>query len=80
MTRCGLLTKFERGMLVAAAAMTLIALSGAAFAQQAPRAGCVAVTKQEYNNARKSRLQQHRFGSYVRAGRVLKRYYWFCPP
>jgi hypothetical protein len=49
-------------------------------AQQAPRPNCVAVTKQEYDNARKSRLQQHRFGAYVRTGRVLKRYYWFCPP
>ena len=46
--------------------------------QQAPRPNCVAVTKQEYNNARKSKLQQQRFGEYVRTGRVLKRFYWFC--
>jgi hypothetical protein len=49
-------------------------------AQQAPRANCVAVTKQEYNNARKTKLQQQRFGQYVRSGRVLKRFYWFCSP
>jgi hypothetical protein len=50
-----------------------------AVAQQAPRPNCVPVSKQEYNNARKSRLQHQRFGDYIRTGRVLKRFYWFCP-
>jgi hypothetical protein len=64
------------GLMIAGVSLAL--LPTRVDAQQAPRPNCVAVTKQEYNNARKSRLQQHRFGEYVRTGRVLKRSYWFC--
>ena len=74
----GILTGVVVAAVIALAAGILVPLS--ANAQQAPRANCVAVTKQEYNNARKSRLQQQRFGEYVRTGRVLKRFYWFCQP
>jgi hypothetical protein len=66
-------------MMVVAAILLATPLSSPALAQQAPRANCVAVTKQEYNNARKTKLQRHRFGEYLRTGRVLKRFYWFCP-
>jgi len=62
-----------------AGVMLMVASSPWAVAQQAPRPNCVPVSKQEYNNARKSRLQQQRFGEYIRTGRVLKRFYWFCP-
>jgi hypothetical protein len=66
---------------IAVAAVAVLALGlPAAHSQRAPRVNCVAVTKQEYNNARKSKLQQQRFGEYVRTGRVLKRLYWFCAP
>lgn len=77
MTLCG--SSKKRNLALAAVVLLLCPVLSA-HAQQAPRAGCVAVTKQEYNNARKTRLQQQRFGEYIRTGRVLKRFYWFCPP
>lgn len=81
MERTGIVTKFERWAAAAMMVAPLIVLaSSSAPAQPAPRPGCVAVTKQEYNNARKSKLQQQRFGEYVRTGRVLRRFYWFCQP
>lgn len=76
MTQREFTTKPQSIMTVAAILLAAVALPAAA--RQAPRANCVAVTKQEYNSARKTRLQQHRFGEYLRTGRVLKRFYWFC--
>ena len=73
-------TKREIAIATVAGLVFGLLTGSSARAQQAPRANCVAVTKQEYNNARKAKLQQQRFGQYVRSGRVLKRFYWFCSP
>jgi hypothetical protein len=73
-------TKREIAIAMVAGLVFGLLTGSSARAQQAPRANCVAVTKQEYNNARKAKLQQQRFGQYVRSGRVLKRFYWFCSP
>ena len=73
-------TKQQIAMDTVAGLVLGLLMVSSAHAQQAPRANCVAVTKQEYNNARKTKLQQQRFGEYVRTGRVLKRFYWFCSP
>jgi len=73
--------KFQQAAVAALTGATVALLPcSPAFAQQAPRPNCVAVTKQEYDNARRNRLQRHRFGEYLRTGRVLKRAYWFCRP
>ena len=79
MNRCAS-SKWNIGAAVVAGLMFGPLMTSPAQSQQAPRANCVAVTKQEYNNARKTRLQQQRFGEYLRTGRVLKRFYWFCTP
>ncbi len=47
-------------------------------AKQAPPKGCVAVTKQEYDSAKKQNLLQSRFSTYVRTGRIGQRSYWYC--
>jgi hypothetical protein len=44
---------------------------------KAPK-GCVAVTKQEYDSAKKQNLLQSRFSTYVRTGRIGQRSYWYC--
>lgn len=47
-------------------------------AQQPPGPTCTAVTKQEYDSAKKQYLLQTRFSRYVRTGRVGQRQYWYC--
>jgi hypothetical protein len=47
-------------------------------AQQSPRMGCVAVSKQEYDSAKRQNLLRTRFSSYVRTGRLGRRHYWYC--
>jgi hypothetical protein len=47
-------------------------------AEQLPRTGCVAVSKQEYDSAKKQKLLRSRFSTYVRTGRLGDRYYWYC--
>lgn len=47
-------------------------------AEQPPRAGCAAVSKQEYDSAKRQKLLRSRFSSYVRTGRMGQRYYWYC--
>ena len=47
-------------------------------AQQPPADWCTAVSKVEYDSAKKQGLLRDRFGIYVRTGRFLQRYYWYC--
>jgi hypothetical protein len=47
-------------------------------AQQPPRKGCAAISKQEYDSAKRQNLLRARFGTYVRTGRLGRRYYWYC--
>jgi hypothetical protein len=39
---------------------------------------CRAVSKTEYDSARKQFLLRNRFGAYVRTGRIWRRHYWYC--
>lgn len=43
-----------------------------------PWNGCVAISKQEYDSAKKQNLLQTRFSTYVRTGRLARRFYWYC--
>jgi hypothetical protein len=47
-------------------------------AEQAPREGCRAASKIEYDSAKKQYLLRNRVGMYVRTGRIWRRYYWYC--
>jgi len=47
-------------------------------AEQPPRDGCVAVPKIQYDSAKKQNLLRNRFGMYVKTGRFLRHYYWYC--
>jgi hypothetical protein len=70
----------KNGARATAIGLMLIAFySSSVNAQQPPFKGCVAVSKSEYNSAKKKKLLRTRFGSYVRTGRLLRRhYYWYC--
>lgn len=48
------------------------------FAQQQPKAGCVAVSKEEYNIAIRRKLLSNRFGNYERMGTLWRPSYWYC--
>ena len=62
-----------------AIALLLIALPYApASAAKPPYEGCVAVTRQEYNSAKKQHLLRTRFTQYVRTGLPMRRQYWYC--
>jgi hypothetical protein len=47
-------------------------------AEQSPGTGCVAVSKQEYDSAKRQKLLRSRFSTYVRTGRLGQRHYWYC--
>ena len=47
-------------------------------AAKPPYEGCVAVTKQEYNAAKKQHLLRTRFTQYMRTGLPGQRQYWYC--
>ena len=62
-----------------AIALLLSALPYApANAAKPPYEGCVAVTRQEYNSAKKQHLLRTRFTQYVRTGLPGRRQYWYC--
>ena len=59
--------------------LALIAFpTSSAKAQQPPRTGCVAVSKSEYASANRQKLLRNRYGAYVRTGRPMRRFYWYC--
>jgi hypothetical protein len=47
-------------------------------AEQPPRMGCAAVSKQEYDSAKRQKLLRSRFSTYLRTGRLGQRHYWYC--
>ena len=66
----------ENGASTVVIGLMLIALpTSSVNAQQPPRTGCVAVSKIEYNSAKRQNLLRNRLGTYVRTGRLLRRYY-----
>jgi hypothetical protein len=69
----------ENGACIAVIGLLLVALpSSLVNAKQPPHRGCVAVSKGEYQGAKKKSLLRTRFGTYVRTGRLWRRYYWYC--
>jgi hypothetical protein len=67
-----------RARICAIVLMLIASPSSSANAEQPPRTGCVAVSKQEYDSAKKQKLLHSRFSTYVRTGRLGKRHYWYC--
>ena len=66
--------------LIAVLVLLVLAFSPSARAETSPQPpwkGCYAVDKREYASAKKQKLL-HRRGTYVRTGRLFRRYYWYC--
>jgi hypothetical protein len=58
---------------------TMLALPcSSAKAVQPPSDHCRAVSKIEYDGAKKQFLLRNRFGGYVRTGHIWRRRYWYC--
>jgi hypothetical protein len=69
----------EQGACIAVIGLLLVIfLPLPANAEQPPHRGCVAISKGEYQGAKKKRLLRARFGTYVRTGRFWRRHYWYC--
>jgi len=47
-------------------------------AEPPPWEGCRAVSKTEYNSAKREFLLRTRFGTYLRTGQPWRRHYWYC--
>src|SRR5262245_54871805 len=47
-------------------------------AEQPPHKRCVAVSKGEYQAAKKKNLLRAKYGTYVRTGWLWRPYYWYC--
>lgn len=72
-------TLIEKAAWVCPITLVLIACHvSSASAEQTPPKGCVAVSKQEYDSAKKQNLLVNRFSRYERTGRIGRRYYWYC--
>jgi hypothetical protein len=79
MKRGKLIALIENGACTAVIGLALMAFpTASAKAQQPPRTGCVAVSKSEYASANRQKLLRNRYGTYVRTGRPLRRFYWYC--
>jgi hypothetical protein len=79
MKRGKLIALVKNGACAAVVGLALMAFTtSSAKAQQPPRNGCVAVAKSEYASAKRAKLLRGRYGTYVRTGRVLRRFYWYC--
>ena len=82
MKREELITLIENGACTVVIGFMLTAFSSSASsavnAEQSPPKGCAPVSKSEYNSAKRQNLLRTRFTRYVRTGRLLKRYYWYC--
>jgi hypothetical protein len=79
MKRRKLIALFENGMCTAVIGLMLIAFpSSSVKAEQLPRGECRAVSKIEYDSAKREYLLRSRFGIYMRTGRLWRRYYWHC--
>jgi hypothetical protein len=73
------IVRVENATYAAVIGLALIAFPfSSASAQQPPRNGCVAVSKSEYASAKRAKLLRGRYGAYVRTGRLLRRFYWYC--
>jgi len=73
------ITLIENGACIAVIGLMLIAFhSSSVNAEQPPYKGCVSVSKGAYQIAKKKKLLRNRFGTYVRTGRLWRRYYWYC--
>jgi hypothetical protein len=69
----------ENRACIAVIGLTLIAFPFSSVnAEQPPHRGCVAVSKGEYQGAKRKKLLRARFGTYVRTGWLWRRYYWYC--
>jgi hypothetical protein len=67
------------GACICGAGLMLVAFPDAlASANDPPASGCQAVTKQEYDSAKKQRLLRTRYSTYVRTGGIGRRHYWYC--
>ena len=72
------ITIIETGRACAVGVMLIACHASLVSAEEATQKGCVAVAKQEYDAAKKQRLLQTRFGTYVRTGRLGRRTYLYC--
>lgn len=79
MKRRNLIALIENGSLSCAIGLMLIAFpSSSVNAEQPPGKQCVSVPKQEYDSAKRQKLLDTRFSTYVRTGRLGRRSYWYC--
>ena len=76
------ITVIENGACTVVIGLMLTAFSSfassAANAEQPSPKGCAPVSKSEYDSAKRQNLLSTRFTRYVKTGRLLKRYYWYC--
>jgi hypothetical protein len=79
MRRREFIMRIENAACTAMICLMLIVLPSSRLnAEQLPPKGCVAVSKTEYDSAKRQYLLRTRFSRYVITGRVLKRAYWYC--
>ena len=66
------------GASICAIGFMLIAFPSPWVNAEPPQKGCVAVSKEEYDSAKRQKLLHTRYSTYVRTGRLGRRYDWYC--
>jgi hypothetical protein len=58
--------------------LMLLTLSSSPVISEAPTKRCVAISKGEYDGAKRDKLLHARFGAYLKTGWFWRRSYWYC--
>jgi hypothetical protein len=73
-----LITLMLSGACAAVIGLMMLTLPSAPGMSQPPAARCLAISKGEYDGAKREKLLRVRFGAYVATGRPWQHAYWYC--
>jgi hypothetical protein len=78
MTQDRLITLMLSGACAVVIGLLLLIRPSAPGMSQPPAARCLAISKGEYDGAKRDKLLHVRFGAYVKTGPLWQRTYWYC--
>jgi hypothetical protein len=58
--------------------LTLLTVPSSPAMSEPPGIRCTAISKSEYDGAKRDNLLHVRFGAYVKTGSLWQRAYWYC--
>jgi hypothetical protein len=78
MTQDKLITLMLSGACAAVIGLMLLTLPSSPAMSQPPAERCLAISKGEYDGAKRDKLLRVEFGAYIETGWFRSRSYWYC--